>query len=212
MGYIHVAAISDDPEPVLAALRELGAEKMILVGDDDAHAAELSHRLEPLGVATERRTVDGDMLTGTMRLMQRIVHEHPDREADILVNLGAASRYQACAFLSAAFVTGLRTIDREDGQIRFLPVLRFSYEEIIGEEELAILRAFDELDGHEGTLLELSRHVDLPSSRISYAVRGGEDADGLEPLGLVEVDAAGDGDVVLRLTPMGENLSRGIHR
>lgn len=210
MGLIHVVAVTEDREPVLAAVRELGAEKVILVGPDDEIADGLAKVLEPLGVDTERRRVEGHMLTGSVQLLKRIVEEHPDRSDDIIVNLGAAGRYEACALLSAAFVAGVRTIDRPEDSIRFLPVLRFSYDEVVGEEKLSILDALEDLDGGEGTLNELAKAAGLPSSTVSYQIRGGEDTDGLEPLGLVEVDPQDGGEVVLRLTPMGEHLSQGM--
>lgn len=210
MGLIHVVAVSDEREPVLAAVRELGAEKVILVGPDDETADGLATVLQPLGVDTERRRVEGNMLTGSVQLLQAIVEDHPDRKDDVIVNLGAAGRYQACALLSAAFVAGVRTIDRPEDAIRFLPVLQFSYDEVVGEEKLSILDALADLDAGEGTLNELAQAAGLPSSTVSYQIRGGEDTDGLEPLGLVEVDPQEDGDVLLRLTPMGEQLSRGM--
>lgn len=194
---------------MLAAVRELGAEKVILIGDDE-DADALGNVLEPLGVETERRLIEGPMLVGTVQLMQRIVKENEGREEDIVVNLGAADRYQACAFLSAAFVAGVRTIDRPEEEIRFLPVLRFSYDEIVGEDKLSILEALSLLDDQQGTLHELADKAQLPSSQVSYQVRGGQDTKGLEPLGLVEVDSESTDDVLIRLTPMGELLSRGM--
>jgi predicted transcriptional regulator len=87
--------------------------------------------------------------------------------------------------------------------------LNFSYERLVGAEELEILEA---IDGHEAetpSLDEVSRATSLDSGTVSYLIRGGEDAEGLEPLGLVDIASAGE-RVGLRLTPMGDTLAESM--
>lgn len=210
MGYIHVAAVNEDPEPVLAAVRELGAERVILVGESPADGNRARQVLEPLGVETEHRSVEGSMLIGTLQLVQDIALEHDDRRGDIVVNLAGAGRYESCALLSAAFVAGVRAIDRPEDEIRFLPALNFSYDEIVGADELEILRAIDGLDEDGGSLNAITAETSLDSSTVSYLIRGGEEARGLESLGLVEVDHDADTGVSIRTTPMGATLARSM--
>lgn len=211
MGYIHVAALNEDPDPVLAAVRELGAEKVILVtGEDTPADAGTADVLEPLGVKTEHRTVSGSMLLGTLQLVQNIVAKHRDRREDIVVNLAGASRYQSCALLSAAFVAGIRAIDRRNDEIRFLPALNFSYDEIVGPDKLEILQGLDALGGESTDLNKLTGATGLDSSTVSYQIRGGQDTRGLEDLGLIKVDHDAERGLCLRLTPMGETLARSM--
>jgi hypothetical protein len=186
---------------VLDAVRELGAERVLLVPAEGVDVGEVADVLEPLGVETEVRQVDGPMLLGSVALVQEIAREHRDRREDLVVDVGAAGRYQSCAFLSAAFVAGVSAIDREDGEIQQLPVLRFSYDEVVGRDELAILESIEELGGEAG-LHAVADTAGLDSSTVTYKVRGGEDAEGLEPLGLVEV-GMGESGIVVRLTSMG---------
>lgn len=210
IAYIHVAPVTGDAEPVLAAIRELGGEKMILIPAEGAEIDRLAEVLEPIGVTTKVRRTEGRMLTSAVQLLQEIARDHGEQREDILVNLAAAGRYQACAFLSAAFVAGVRTIDRPEDQIRFLPVLQFSYDEVVGEEKLSILRALARLEDGEGTLTEVADEAGVSRSTISYEVRGGQETEGLAPLGLVEVDQKAEGEIRLRLTPMGANLGQGM--
>lgn len=211
MGYIHIAAVNEDPAPVLAAVRELGAEKVVLVtGEDEVEAAGAVQVLEPLGVDTERRTVEGSMLLGTLQLVQDIVDNYRDRREDVVVNLGGAGRYQSCALLSAAFVSGVRAVDRPEDELRFLPALNFSYDEVVGADKLEILRGLDELGGEADDLSALAARTDLDSSTVSYEIRGGKETRGLEALRLVEVDHETEDGVAIRLTPMGETLARGM--
>ncbi|MGH2669755.1 MAG: DUF6293 family protein, partial [bacterium] len=149
MGFIHVAAVGDDPEPVLAAVREVGADEVVLIGapEQAGRAAEVARALGALGVETTWRPIEGDMLLGAIRLVQDIVAEREGRRDDVLVNLGAAGKGPSCACLSAAFVAGVKAIDRDQGKLVFLPVLQFSYREIVSEAKVALLRVLDELGG-----------------------------------------------------------------
>jgi DNA-binding MarR family transcriptional regulator len=210
MALIHVAAVEDDPGPVLDAVRELGAERVILAAYDEPDDAEVATVLDPLGVETETRAVEGSMLLGTVQLVQAIAHDHAERREETVVNLGSAGRYQSCALLSAAFVAGVRAIDVQDGQIRRFPVLDFAYDEVVGADQIDVLQALDDVGGTARGLNELVDRTDLDSSRVSYLIRGGDDARGLRDLDLVEVDAGTDTGIVIRLTPMGETIARGI--
>lgn len=147
---IHITPVHGDASPVHDAVRELGAERVILVPDGDVD--EVAEVLAPLGVDTETRAVEGPMLLGRLKLVQAIARDHRDRR----------------------------------------------------EDELAILNALQALDGEAG-LHQVADRAGLDASTVTYKVRGGDDAEGLEPLDLVE-DGKGEDGVVLRLTSMGTLL------
>lgn len=213
MGLIHIAVVGQDQEPILAGVRELGADRVILIGEQAQKEAamKLTSVLKPLGVDTDFQPIrDGGMLLGTIRLVQDLVREHKDRKQDIIVNLGAADKSAACATLSAAFVAGVKTIDMPEDEIVFLPVLRFSYDEVVSEAKLSVLRALDDLGGEVEKLRDLADEAGLQDSLASYHIRGGRDGKGLTELGLVEVDRGTRGALTIRLTPMGELLARGM--
>ncbi|MDX1611540.1 MAG: DUF6293 family protein [Candidatus Thermoplasmatota archaeon] len=213
MALIHIAVVGEEQEPILAAVRELGADRVILIGEEHKReaAAQLTTVLKPLGVDTEFEPIrDGGMLLGTIRLVQAIVQAHKDRKQDIVVNLGAADKSNACATLSAAFVAGVKTVDMPGDELVFLPVLRFSYDEVVSEAKLAVLRALDDLGGEVEKLRDLADEAGLQDSLASYHIRGGRDGKGLVELDLVEVDRGTRGALTIRLTPMGELLARGM--
>lgn len=212
MALIHIAAENEDPRPLLAPVRELGAEKVILLGwsqqepGDDVHDV-----LEPLGIDLEHRSVEGGMLLGTLSTVQDIVAEHRDRHQDILVNLGGADRYESCSLLTAAFVTGVRAVDAPEGEIRALPTLNFSYNEVIGPDQHEILQGLDALDGDAQDLNALVAKTPLDAKAVSYHLRGGGDGQGMEDLGLVELRHEPGKGVSIHLTPIGQTLARGMH-
>lgn len=212
MALIHIAVVGEEKDPVLQAVRELGAEKAILIGepDDREDASKLTSVLQPLGLKTEWRAIEGDRLLGTIQLVQKIVREHSDRKEDVIVNLAAADKGGACAALSAAFVAGVKAIDKPGDEIVFLPVLRFSYDEVVSDAKLSILQALDEMGGEVSKLRDLADEAGIQDSLASYHIRGGRDGKGLTELGLVEVDRGKRGALTIRLTSMGQLLARGM--
>lgn len=212
MAFIHIAVVGDEAEPILAAVRELGAERVILVGGsrDDPAVEEVLQVLGPMGIDTEVQPLQGDPLLGHIQAFEAIVHEHAERREDLLVNLSAAGKDTACAALSGAFVAGLKAIDRPGEEFVFLPILRFSYDEIVTDAKLEILRALDDLGGEVSKLRELADHAGIQDSLASYHVRGGEDGKGLVELGLVDVERGRRGALTIRLASMGELIARGL--
>lgn len=214
MALIHIAVVGEDQDPILHAVRELGAEKAILIGapGDREAASKLTGVLEPLGLKTEWRPIEGDRLLGTIQLVQTIAREHPDRREDLVVNLAAADKSGACAALSASFVAGIKAIDKPEDEIVFLPVLSFSYDEVVSDAKVSILQALDEKGGEVSKLRELADEAGIQDSLASYHIRGGRDGKGLTELGLVEVDRGKQGALTIRLTSMGQLLARGLAR
>lgn len=212
MAFIHLAVVGDDPEPILHAVRELGAERVLLVGDTEEASSvdEVVQVLGPMGVETETRPIDGGPLLGFIRAFERISREHSDRREDLLVNLSAADKDQACAALSGAFVSGLKAVDRPGEEFVFLPILRFSYGDLVSDAKLGILRSLDERGGEVSRLRELADEAGIQNSLASYHVRGGGDGQGLAELGLVEVERGRRGALTIRLTSMGELIARGL--
>lgn len=212
MAFLHVAMVGGPTEPILQAVRELGAERVYLLGTSEHRekASKVSGVLGPLGVPTEWRPLEGDPLLGSIRAVQDIVRANRERHRDILVNLGGADRGGACAGLSAAFVSGVKAIDRPDDELIFLPVLHFSYSEVISEAKLQLLRALDGLGGEVDRLRDLSEQTGLQDSLTSYHIRGGKDGKGLTELGLVKVERGTRGALTIRLTPMGKLMARGM--
>lgn len=209
---IHVAVVGEDEDSILHAVRELGADEVVLIGTPDQReeSGKLTSVLKPLGLETDWRAIEGDRLLGTIQLVQKIAREHEDRKEDVIVNLAAADKSGACAALSAAFVAGVKAIDKPGDEIVFLPVLRFSYDEVVSEAKLSLLQALDDMGGEVSKLRDLADEAGIQDSLASYHIRGGRDGKGLTELGLVEVDRGKRGALTIRLTSMGQLLARGM--
>ena len=97
----------------------------------------------------------------------------------------------------------IKAIGATEKGIFHLPVLKFSYAELISEPKLQILRALQALHGNADSLVDLEAKADVEKSLLSYHIRGGRESKGLEELGLVKVDRREYGKLSIHLTELG---------
>jgi DNA-binding MarR family transcriptional regulator len=71
---------------------------------------------------------------------------------------------------------------------------------------MRILRAIEATGGDVESLEKLSEISNFGKPLLSYHIRGSEDGDGLESLGLVEVERGKRGRLRVKLTPLGRTL------
>jgi DNA-binding transcriptional ArsR family regulator len=213
MGVLQIASVGENPEAVFVGFRTFPVSKVVLLytPEFEASARDISHRCDGVHVPTELRRIENEPLMACLQHVSEIVRDERSKFDDIVINTGAGPRMMTCALLASAFVNGLTSIDVMGDRAVPLPVLKFSYDELVTDAKVAILRALLDGGGEVGSLEALAERSGLEKSLLSYHIRGGRGARGLEELGLVFVDRAVQGRLVLRLTPMGRVLllSRG---
>jgi hypothetical protein len=203
---LHLATVGDDIDPILVQIRDYPVAKLILLVDQ-AHApvaVRLRGMIEPLTIPVEVKELEGpDLLMATLEMVGEIVANESMRFDDIIINVSSGDKMLTCSALSAAFVNGVKAIGVMDGAPFQMPVLKFSYTELVSEPKRKILEALDRVGGEVDSLNDLAEEANVEKSLLSYHVRGARDSKGLEPLGLVEVDRAQQGRLIIRLTQMG---------
>lgn len=203
MSWTHLAAPTDRIEPLLQVVREVGAEALIVLGEDPT-ADGLAELVEPVGIPVQVREVRGPPVLGIVEAVEGILDEREGAREDLLVNLGGADRERAFGLVTAAFATGLRAVRPTEKGGKELPRLRFGYEVEIGPDERRVLAGFQRLaDADEpATLDRLAEGSGLSRAEVFYRVRGGDRCAGLEPMGLATSERA-EGSIRLELTPLG---------
>lgn len=212
MRVLQIATVGEDIEPILVGVRELPVSKLVLLTTSDEGDAvkELRSRLSGLNLPTEVHTIRGDPILGVMQRVSEIVQEEGFRYDDVFLNVSSGSKMLSCAGISAAFVNGVKAIGATSQGIFHLPVLKFSYSELISDAKLRILRALRDMGGTAESLSALGAAANVDKSLLSYHIRGGRDSKGLEALGLVHVDRLQYGKLLLRLTDLGRIVLTGL--
>jgi DNA-binding MarR family transcriptional regulator len=202
---LHLATVGEDTDPIMVGVREYPVAKLLLLHtkETERFANDVQRKLAVLKLPVQLVAIGKNVLLDTLRTVTRVLQEERPKYDDVIINVSSGDKMISCAALSAAFVNGVRAIGVENDACFALPVLKFSYSELISEPKIRILKALEGHGGEADSLHDLSEASGVEKSLLSYHVRGGRDTKGLEQLGLIEVDRAQQGRLVLRLTPMG---------
>jgi DNA-binding transcriptional ArsR family regulator len=211
LGILQIATVGEDIDPVVVGVREYPVRRLALLHEEETldSAQELQSVLQPLKIDISLHEIGDDVLLDLLEKVHDIVDEEGPHYDDVYINVSSGRRIVSCAALSAAFVNGIKAFGIQDDRPRTMPVLKFSYEEVVSDTKFGILEALDGVGGSVESLGELTEEADVEKSLLSYHIRGGSDAKGLEELGLVEVDRGTQGRLLIELTPMGEMLLAG---
>jgi hypothetical protein len=144
-----------------------------------------------------------------LRVVGSAITDHHKKYEDVYINVASGTRMTGCAATAAAFVNGVKAFGIMEGRPFLLPVLKFSYHELVSDAKIRILRAIEDSREQLDSLQTLSEITGLDKSLLSYHIRGGRESKGLEDLGLVEIDRGARGRLGIKLTPMGSMLLAG---
>ncbi|MBC8437840.1 MAG: ArsR family transcriptional regulator [Euryarchaeota archaeon] len=204
---LHIIPLGEEIKPIMVGVRNFPIAGFALLHATEKRfeAIDVKKQLEVLGVPITLHEYGGNPMMGIMSVINNIVQgREPLAFDELLINVGAADKHVACAAISAAFVNGIRAIHVMDDKLIPLPVLRFSYRELVSEAKLNILQSLS--SGSVGSLAELSEKTGIDKSLLSYHLRGGKDGQGLEELGFVNIDRGAQGRLLIELTHMGKML------
>ena len=210
---LQIATLGPDVDPVLVGIRILPVHKLYLIHleSDKLVAQKLIRDLSSvLKVDVESHSVPStDVLTHVLEGVAGILQRERENFGDVLFNVSSGEKLLGCAALSAAFVNGLKAFAAVNGEPLLMPILKFSYDRIISQTKLDILKALNKNGGGAGSLEELSELTNYGKPLLSYHIQGAEDSQGLEALGLVEVHRGDRGKSVIKATTLGKLLTLG---
>lgn len=207
MRILQIATVGEEEDPIFAGIRSYPVSKLILIHEPEygLQAAEIAQKLRALQIPVERAEIRNPA-RDMYEVVAGIIRRERDRFDDIYINVSSGRKLITCSAISAAFVNGLKAFHVEGNQPMMLPVLKFSYSEVISPSKIHILRALDGMGGEADSLTELSARSEVEKSLLSYHLRGGRESKGLEDLGLVEIDRGTQGRLLIRLSEMGRLL------
>lgn len=206
---LQIAVLGGSEEAVLVGLRNFPAHKLTLLSTDDAlnQAHELSRKLtETLKLIVDIKQLRDATIPTMLEAVGQTVRIESETFQDFLINVGSAGKQLTCAGVTAAFVHGIKAFDVVDEQPIVLPVMKFSYTQVVTEPKMEILRAIERSGGDVESLEKLSGLSNYGKPLLSYHIRGSEDGRGLEDLGLVEVERGKRGRLRVRLTALGRTV------
>jgi hypothetical protein len=210
---LQIATLGPDTDPVLVGIRTLPVHKLYLVHlESDKQIAQKlrSDLASVLKVDVETHPIpNNDILTHVLEGVAGILSKEKENFEDVIFNVTSGEKLLGCAALSAAFVNGLKAVAIMNGEPMMLPVLKFSYDRLVSQTKLDILKALQKKGGEVQSLEELKELTGYGKPLLSYHIQGAEDSQGLVDLGLVEVKRGDRGRSIIQETTLGRLLTLG---
>ncbi len=205
MSYNIVAVLDGNPEALYEGIREIPTRKVTLITpEDNTEKDQVRSQLEQFKIPTTVHIIPSLTFESVFETVAKIRRQ----ETDLIINVSTAGKLGSCIAVSAAFVNGVKAFGVVNGEIQFLPVLQFSYYNLLQERKLDILRTLDQDPTCCNSLEELRQKTDMSLPLLSYHINGNASSDGLKTMELVSTEK-GDGKIQVTLTTLGRLLARG---
>ena len=203
---------SDGQDGIALGIRSFSVHKLALIcfNSDKNRAEDFAKKIKSvLGVAITITVVTKEnVVRDTMESVNEILNLHAKEFEQVLLNVSSGDKLIGCAALSAAFINGIQAFGMDDTHTvpLLMPVLKLSYNEIISEAKIKILKSINTAGGVIQSLEQLEQISGYGKPLLSYHVQGAKDSKGLADLGLVEVEKGDRGKISARLTTLGKLL------
>jgi hypothetical protein len=203
---------SDGQDGIALGIRSFSVHKLALIcfNSDRNRAEDFARKIKSvLGVPITITIVTKDnVVRDTMESVNDILNLHGKEFDQVLLNVSSGDKLIGCAALSAAFINGIQAFGMDDTHTvpLLMPVLKLSYNEIISEAKIKILKSINTAGGAIESLDQLEQISGYGKPLLSYHVQGAKDSKGLADLGLVEVEKGDRGKISAKLTTLGKLL------
>lgn len=211
MRVLQIATLGEEEDTIFVGLRDYPVSKLILIHEPDQarKAAEIIQKASGLKIEGERRVVQNPAMD-MYSVLADILAKERGKYDDVYLNVSSGRKLLTCAAISAAFVNGIKAFHVEGNEPMLLPILKFSYTEILSKTKISILTALEGLGGSVESLNQLSERAGVEKALLSYHIRGGREGKGLQEMGLVDVGHGPRGRLRISLTQMGRILLLGV--
>ena len=203
---------SDGQDGIALGIRSFSVHKLALIcfNSDKNRAEDFAKKIKSvLGVPITITIVTKEnVVRDTMESVNEILNLHAKEFEQVLLNVSSGDKLIGCAALSAAFINGIQAFGMDDTHTvpLLMPVLKLSYNEIVSEAKIKILKSINHAGGVIESLDQLEQISGYGKPLLSYHVQGAKDSKGLADLGLVEVEKGDRGKISARLTTLGKLL------
>jgi len=204
---VVVAPVGDNMDALYVGIREFPTERVILLTPEDRleDAKRARQELKKFGIPVQIIEMKGNVWEEMFQKIAEI--KALEKGKEIIINTATGDRVSTCAATSAAFVNGLKAMSVDSGTAMMLPVLKFSYYNILTDRKMEILKLLQQ-PGCCKSLEELSKKSKMSLPLISYHINGNLKSDGLKELGLIETTEE-KGRIAVKLNTLGKLLVKG---
>jgi len=206
--YIVIAPVGDSLDALFVGLKDFLTEKIILLTSKEklSLAEKTKKDLNKFSIHCSIVEVSGDIWIGMFKKIAELAEVY--KEKNLIINTATGDKMTTCAATSAAFVNGLKAFSVMNGKTMLLPVLKFSYYNLLTDKKLKILEILSKEKNCCKSLADLAKQAKMSLPLISYHINGNLKSEGLVELSLVETTEI-KRKVAVELTTLGKMLVKG---
>jgi len=208
MKNIIIAPVGDMIENIFVGIREFPTEKIFLLSPagkkEDAEKAKKD--LDKFKIPVSIVPLTDNMYEDIFKKVNQI--KNAEDGNNVLINVSTGDRNMQCAVTSAAFVNGIKAFHVDGDKAMMLPVLKFSYYKLLTDKKMSILKTLGEDPACCKSLEDLSKKTSMSLPLISYHINGSRKSEGLNDMGLVELEE-NSGRIKVDLSVLGRLLVNG---
>ncbi len=201
----------DDNETIVSGIKSFPIHKLAIIcyDHDKTKAEDFAKKIKgvlelpiDLYIVNEENVVKDTL----ERVNEILLHSKEFQQ--ILVNVSSGEKLLGCAALSSSFVNGIKAfrMDRTKTYPILMPVLKLSYNEIISDAKIKILKTIEDIGGSIESLEQLEQVSGYGKPLLSYHIQGGKDSRGLGSLGLLDIERKDRGKISASITTLGKLL------
>jgi len=204
---IVIAPVGDNMDALYIGIKEFPTERVILLTPENKidEAKKAQEELKKFKIPVQIIETKGNVWEEMFQKIAEI--KAIEKDKDIIINTATGDRVSTCAATSAAFVNGLKAFSVDGDNAMMLPVLRFSYYNMLTDKKMEILKLLKKPDCCS-SLEELSKKTKMSLPLISYHINGNLKSEGLKEMDLVET-TENKGKIAVTLSTLGRLLIKG---
>jgi len=203
-----IAPIGEDMDSIFVGIKNFPTEKIILITDDKTKhlALKAKEELEKFKIQVMIKEVKSMNVEDVFECIADIKQFEDNKK--LMINSSAGNKFTSCAVTCAGYVNGIKSFFVIKDEVVVLPILRFSYYKLLTEKKMELLKMLYKNKDCCSSLEELSQTTKMSLPLVSYYINGSTQTEGLETMGLVDVEKV-KGKMHISLSTLGRMLVKG---
>lgn len=205
---IIVAPIGEDLDSLFVGIKNFPTDKLILITDNNSMQQALiaKEAVEKFKIQVAIKEIKSMNVENIFECIAEI--KQIEDNTRLIINSSAGNKFSSCAVTCAGYVNAIKSFFVIGDDVVVLPILRFSYYKLLTDKKMELLKMLYKNENCCSSLEELSQTTKMSLPLVSYYINGSINTEGLEAMGLVDVEKV-RGKIHIRLSTLGRMLVKG---
>lgn len=205
---IIIAPIGENLDSLFVGMKNFPTEKIILITDKNSigEAIIAKEAIEKFKIQVNIKEIKSVNVENMFEAIADIKQFEDNKK--LIINSSAGNKFTSCAVTCAGYVNGIKSFFVIGDDVVVLPILRFSYYKLLTDKKMELLKMLYKNENCCSSLEELSQKTKMSLPLVSYYINGSINTEGLETMGLVDVEKV-RGKISVKLSILGRMFVKG---